>query len=252
MTAEEFVRGIPEFAAKNHPERIKAFGWFLHAQAGVAAFTTAHITKCYRDAHLDEPANMSSFLDFLAKKKPPELLKTGRNFRLAQQVREKLNREFGRGEVVLAVEKMLTDLPGKIADQSERLFLDEAITCYRHNALRAAIVMAWNLAYDHVCRWVLNDTKRLAEFNAGIPKQNPRKAHVTITRREDFEELKEDETVTIVGGMTGVSANVKRTLKEKLGRRNTYAHPTTHTIERAQVDDMITDLVNNVVRYFRL
>lgn len=252
MDIKEFVRGTPNFAARNHPERIKAFGWFLHTYRDMPAFSAGDISKCYSDADLDPPANMRRFLDSLAEKRPPELLKDSRGFRLAQPVRERLNQEFGRGEVVLTVEKMLMDLPGKITDDSERLFLDEALTCYRHNARRAAIVMVWNLAYDHVCRWVLADPKRLAEFNGRIPGRNKSKANVTIAKREDFEELKEDETVDIVGGMTGVSANVKRALKEKLGRRNTYAHPSTLTIERPQVDDMITDLVNNVVLYFKL
>jgi hypothetical protein len=252
VTIEEFVRGIPNFAAKSHPDRIKAFGWFLHAQRNVAGFKTADITKCYRDTHLDEPANMARFLDSLTEKKPPELLKSGGSYRLSQPVRERLDRVLGTAEMVVAVEKMLTDLPGKITDEGERLFLNEALTCYRHGAFRAAIVMVWNLTYDHVARWVLADAQRLAEFNTGIPKRNPRKAHVTIATRDSFEDLKEDETVDIFGALTGVSANVKRALKEKLGRRNTFAHPSTQTITRAQVDDMITDLVNNVVLHFTL
>lgn len=252
MTVEEFVRGIPNFASKNHPERIKAFGWFLHAVGGLAAFSAPAVTKCYDDTHLDQPANMGRFLNSLAEKKPPELLKDSRGFRLSQTVREKLDRELGRADVVVVVEKMLTELPGKIADEGERLFLDEALTCYRHKAFRAAIVMVWNLAYDHLARWVLADPQRLAAFNAGIPRRNKGKANVTIAARADFEELKEDEMIDILGYLPGFSDNVKRMLKEKLGRRNTYAHPSTLIINRPQVDDMITDLVNNVVLSFKL
>lgn len=252
MTIEEFVRGIPNFATKNHPERIKAFGWFLHTQRGMLAFSAPEMTQCYEDTHLDKPANMGRFLQSLAEKKPPELLKDSRGFRLSQSVRERLDRELGRAEVVVVVEKMLTDLSGKIADESERLFYNEALTCYRHSAFRAAIVMVWNLAYDHVLRWVLADVQRLADFNAGIAKRNRKKAYVRIVDRDDFEDLKEDEVVDILGGLMGVSANVKKSLKEKLGRRNTYAHPSTLIINRPQVDDMITDLVNNVVLHFKL
>ena len=85
-----------------------------------------------------------------------------------------------------------------------------------------------------------------------VNKRNAKKAHVQIVRREDFEELKEDETVDIVGGLPDITANMKRILKEKLGRRNTYAHPSTMTIARPQVDDMITELVNNVVLKLKL
>lgn len=252
MTIEDFVRGITNFATKNHPERIKAFGWFLHTERGMATFSAPAITKCYEDTHLDQPANMGRFLSSLAEKKTPELLKDSRGFRLAQTVRAKLDRDLGRSDVVIVVEKMLTELPGKIADEGERLFLNEALTCYRHGAFRAAIVMIWNLAYDHLARWVLSDPQRLADFNAGIPRRNKNKASVAITSRADFEELKEDEVIDVCGYLPGFSDNVKRMLKEKLGRRNTYAHPSTLTINRPQVDDMITDLVNNVVLHFKL
>jgi hypothetical protein len=190
---------------------------------------------------------MNRFLASLAEKRPPDLLKDAKGYRLTQHVRERLDRELGKVEAVVTVEKMLTDLPGKIADEGERLFLQETLTCYRHGAFRAAIVMVWNLAYDHLARWVLADPVRLAAFNAGIPKRNPKKAHVTIVKRDDFEELKEDETVDILGGLPGISGGVKKLLKDKLGRRNTYAHPSTLTVGRPHVDDMIFDLVQNVV-----
>ena len=120
---------------------------------------------------------------------------------------------------------------------------------------RAAIVMVWNLAYDHMMRWVLADPQRLTEFNAGIAKRNSKKAALVIATRDDFEQLTEGETVDVLGGVTGVSDNLKKMLKEKLGRRNTFAHlcpRRTMIIVRSQVDDMITDLVNNVVLHFTL
>ena len=252
VDADAFVRQIPAFSSRNHPEKIKALGWFLHTHRARERFTAKDVRDCYDVAHLDQPADMNRFLRSLTEKRPRELLRDAQGYRLAQAVRERLDRELGKAQTVLVVETMLTDLPGKIADDAERLFLNETLTCYRHGAFRAAIVMAWNLAYDHIARWVLADMQRLADFNAAIPKRNPRKAHLAIVKREDFEELKEDETVDIVGGLPGMSGNVKRLLKEKLGRRNTYAHPSTLRVERAQVDDMITDLVNNVVLNLRL
>jgi hypothetical protein len=252
VDANEFVRQIPAFSSKNHPEKIKAFGWFLHTHRGRDRFTAAEIRGCYDAAHLDPPANANRFLDSLTEKKPAELLKDAQGYRLAQHVREKLDQTLGKADVVLVVEKVLTDLHDQLADEGERVFYNETITCYRHGAFRAAIVMAWNLTYDHVARWVLADATRLAAFNAGIAKRNPKKAHVQIVKREDFEELTEDEAVDLVGGLPGITGNMKRSLKEKLGRRNTYAHPSTMKVERPQVDDMITDLVNNVVLRLKL
>jgi hypothetical protein len=247
VNVSEFVHSIPGFSGKNHPEKIKAFGWFLHAHVKADRFGAAEIRRCYDDSNQDPPANMHRFLESLAEKRPPDLLKDARGYRLAQAVREQHDRTLGRVEAVITIEKMLTDLPGLIADESERVFLTEALTCYRHGAFRAAIVMAWNLAYDHLARWILADAPRLANFNAGIAKKNSQKAHITIAKREDFEGLTENETVEIAAKLPAFSANVATSLKEKLRRRNTYAHPSLHKATRAQVDDMITDLVHNVV-----
>lgn len=247
MNAHDFSRVLPGFATKSHPDKIKLFGWFLHVHGNRDRFSASDIRTCYDNSDVQQPANVNRFLDSLVEKRPSELLKDARGYRLAQQVREQLDRQVGREDMVIRIETQLAELPGKIAEESERLFLAEALICYRHGAFRAAIVMTWNLAYDHLTRWIITDPQRLAAFNIGISKRNPRKAHVTIVSREDFEELKEDEVIDIIGTLSGFSANVKRLLKEKLGRRNTYAHPSTLTIDRAQVDDMITDLVNNVV-----
>jgi hypothetical protein len=67
---------------------------------------------------------------------------------------------------------------------------------------------------------------------------------VTVAVRSDFEELKEDEVIDITSNLTGITGNIKRSFKARLGRRNTYTHPSTMTISTPQVDDMITDLVN--------
>jgi hypothetical protein len=45
----------------------------------------------------------------------------------------------------------------------EGTYLDEALTCYRNNAVRAAIVMTWNLAFAHLCDHIFKN--RIADFN---------------------------------------------------------------------------------------
>ena len=247
MDAREFVASDPDFARKNHPKRIKAFGWFLHVHEQRERFNAGDIRRCYDVCDLNQPANMARFLESLSEKTPPELLHDAGGYRLSQPIRGQLEREYGGVDSVVTIERMLADLPGKLSDEGERVFLVETLLCYRYKAYRAAIVMVWNLAFDHLLRWVLADPGRLMEFNAGIAKRNPSKAKVVIDSRDDFEDLKEDEIIDIVGHVSGISNGLKRLLKEKLGRRNTYAHPSLLHVERAQVDDMITDLINNVV-----
>jgi hypothetical protein len=247
VSLPEFVGRVPGFAQLVHAERIKHFVWFLQSIQGRHSVTVPEIRACYDLANNEIPANLARSVEALTEKKPPDLLKSGGKYRLHAVQREKLDARYGRTESVIAIEQTLAELPAKLRSESERIYLEETLACYRHRAFRAAIVMVWILAYDHLLGWILADGNRLAKFNEGIAKRNSKKAHTTISRHSDFEELKEDEVVDIVGNLSGITANMKRSLKEKLGRRNMYAHPSTMAVSRHQVDDMISDLVYNIV-----
>lgn len=243
----DFVKQVPNFAALTHAEKVKHFVWYLQTGGGKTAVRVSDVRVCYSVSDLDLPGNLQRSMDALAEKRPPDLLKSSSGYRLHATALAVLNGKYGRAESTVMVERALAELPAKLSNASEREFLEETLTCYRHHAFRATIVMVWNLAYDHLMHWILNDPARLSRFNQGIPKRNPKKSHVSVEVRADFEELKEDEVVDIASHLTGISDNMKRSLKEKLGRRNMYAHPSTMVISKPQVDDMITDLVNNVI-----
>lgn len=81
---------------------------------------------------------------------------------------------------------MRKDLIGKVSDEAEHPFLSEAIRCYNVKAFRGATVMAWNLAYNQLLKWVLANAQRLADFNAKIIPRIGRKRGtglVTCTAR---------------------------------------------------------------------
>jgi hypothetical protein len=59
--------------------------------------------------------------------------------------------------------------------------------------------------------------------------------------------LKEFEIIELCKNANLLNDNLVRTLKEKLGKRNTAAHPSTMIVVQSQADDVVTDLVNNVV-----
>src|SRR5260370_17888820 len=124
------------------------------------------------------------------------------------------------------------------------------MTCYNSRAFRAAIVMVWNLAYDHLLHWILADSGRLAAFQAHIAgRVGPKKAAaITITKREDFEDLKESETLDICGTAGLFSSdNTKKILEIQLTKRNLAAHPSLVVIAGPQAEDPISSLINNVV-----
>jgi hypothetical protein len=145
------------------------------------------------------------------------------------------------------VDKLLAELPSKVPGAHESVFLKEALTCYRVQAFRSAIVMAWNLAYDHLLRWLLADSARLQTFNQRIPIRYPKKQQVQVSRFDDFEDLKESEVIEVASSAGLVNGNVVKVLDKELKRRNSAAHPSPTVFTLYQAQDSITDLVNNVV-----
>jgi len=104
------------------------------------------------------------------------------------------------------------------------------------------------LAYSHLLYWILSDATRLANFNSAIMKRYAKKASITISRYDDFnDELKESEVIEVCNSASLYNSNIFKILKEKLGKRNTAAHPSTVVVVQLQADDVVTDLVNNVI-----
>jgi hypothetical protein len=249
MELHEFTAVVPGFGSLSQPDQVLHFGWYLHTHRGKESFDQAAIRACYRERHMDEPP-LSKIFNRLLERRPKVILQTGSTVRLESKVREQLDAKYGQHESTIAVSKMMKDLIGKVSNQAEKLFLSEAISCYHVKAFRAAIVMAWNLAYDHLLHWILNDPTRLSDFNAKIlgrigPK---RVTGMVITKREDFEHLTEQETLDICkNAALFTSDNTKKILDMQLTKRNLAAHPSLVSIAGPQADDAITSLVTNVV-----
>jgi hypothetical protein len=245
MVLEDIVKGITGFSAWKHADKIKFFAWFIHSQGGRDRFTPSDIRSCYDGLSLERPSDVNPFLTAMLSRKPKEVLRDTRGYVLETRIREPLEARFGQRAATTQVDKLLAELPTRIPNLVERDFLKEALICFRHKAFRAAIVMTWNLAYDHLCEYVL--TKKLAEFNGQLPKTYPKADISVIATKEDFSELKESQVMQVCRSANITSKDVHKVLKEKLDRRNTYAHPSTITLAPQTAEEYIIDLVNNGV-----
>lgn len=241
----DFAGSSPGFYRSTAVDQLLVLAWFSEARQQRASFDGAYMRQCFKDVGVDAP-DMSVYLRRLAAKKPPQLVKEKGGYRLAGAVRRALDTRLGGDPTTIAVAKALTDLPDRVTNLAEREFLAEALNCYRVCAYRATVIMAWNLAYDHLTRWVFADTTRLASLNAGIAARYPKK-NLTLTKHEDADELKESEFIEAVRTGNLLDKNTTQILREKLGRRNMAAHPSRVSISQHSADDMITDLVTNVI-----
>jgi len=245
MELTDFANQVSGFDEAPPREKIRLFAWFLDAYRGKEVFDNADIRACFSALHISDP-NVAKYLQRMVDYK--DLMKVRGGFKLERAARTTLDTKYGTHQSVVQVSKLLSDLPGKVSDLAEKNFLGEAIKCYRIEAYRACVVMTWNLAYSHLLHWISNDAKRLGEFNAGIARRYPKKPPITIASYDEFlEELKESEVIEICSTAGIINSTVIRILKEKLGKRNTAAHPSAVLIVQSQADDVVTDLVNNVV-----
>lgn len=142
--------------------------------------------------------------------------------------------------------KTLRDLLVTITDSEQNIFLDEAIKCFEINAFRASIVMVWNLTVDHLFEYILS--KKLTEFNAVLSTNTDRRVRIiSVCAKDDFGEIPEGKFIEFCRQSRIISNYVRKILEEKLGTRNTYAHPSNMTLTESKTIEFIEDLVNNVV-----
>jgi len=248
MSLVQAVSGLP-IATWSHADRIRFFAWHLHRHEGREAFNSSDIARCFDDLVLQKPTSINPFLVRMSEGKTKQMLRSRDGYRLERTQLEKLDSKYGARPITIQVTKLLEELPGKVPDIAEREFLKEALICYRYGAFRAAIVMCWNLSFDHLLHFVLK--QHLSAFNdqwpKNFPKQNQKARVQQIATRDDFSELKESEVLTICKGAAIITPDLYKILEEKLGKRNSAAHPSTVAISQIQAGGVIDDLVNNVV-----
>lgn len=251
MDLKEFAQ-ICGLTGLSQPDRILHLGWFLHTQKNSETFDQGAIRACYREMPLAEP-NFSEQFTRLIARSPKVVIKVKDGLKLEHSLRVEMDGKYGQQGYAVQITQLLKGLPARIPDLKERTYLDEALSCYKVGAFRAAIVMTWNLAYHHLCQYIIQ--KKLAEFNARWPISNPghhKKAGINaVSKIEDFgEEFRESQVIKISHDANIITGDVFKVLDQKLGLRNSAAHPSDVIVGQLQADHFIDDLVKNVVLHF--
>ena len=248
MRLRDLVDQVSAFDTAAPKEQIKLFAWWLHVHNGKELFGPAEVRNCYATLHVDEPPALATYLTRMANARPADLLREKGKYKLARQVRTGLDSSYGVHQSIVQVSKILSDLPGRIPNVDQRIFLTEALKCYKVESYRACIIMTWNLAYAHLLDWILSDRTRLDRFNAAISKRYQKITTLKITKYDEFlDELKESQVIEICNTASLFNSNIFKILKDKLDRRNIAAHPSSVVVVQSQADDVVTDLVNNVL-----
>ncbi|MCH8840193.1 MAG: hypothetical protein IH831_05865 [Planctomycetes bacterium] len=140
----------------------------------------------------------------------------------------------------------LQEMAGDVSDDLESTFLDEALTCLKAQAYRAAIVMGWKLAYYHVRSWII--AEHLQAFNAELTKRyrNKTKLYDPVSCHDDFPDG-EHFVLSVCRDCKILDKKRFRLLEPALIERNNYAHPSSLQATAPHAAGYISNLVKNVL-----
>jgi len=249
LDLSDFIKAIPRFSSLAYAEKIKIFAWYLHRHRGLVTISPSSVSACFDELVLEKPTAITPFFTSIIKRRPGVMLRRGSEYSLERRVLDEYDKRYGQRETTVAVDRLLTALSDSLADGVEKAYLDEALVCFRHGAFRASIVMTWNLAYDHLCQYTLS--KHLSDFNAQLPKTCPKADISSVSKRDDFTELKESQVLQVCKSANIVTSSLHKVLKEKLDKRNIAAHPSGISMSRLTAEEYISDLTKNVLLKLR-
>lgn len=252
-TLSSFLLSLPNFKELSARSLILLVAYHMF-RGGQTNFARTELVAAFGDGGVPLPRRLANRLVQLSGGKAAPLLRvTGGKYALSV---------FGQKEVQDYLETTqspaarqpplpaLTALVGKISGDAEQRFLAEAIACLEVKARRAAVVMVWLMTVDHLQRYVL--AHRLAEFNAAWASRGDYRGHA-VASQDDFLEVRDESTfIDILWSATIITKDIRRILDEKLGFRNTCAHPNDIVIPESKVLAAIEDLVYNVVLKYPL
>jgi hypothetical protein len=250
MTVEEdlrsFVAGVDGFASRGHADKIRLFAWLQHHLFKKERFNTADINLCY-DKLSYERSNTSQYLKNMVGK---ELLKDSAGYRCEGKFRTQYDAKFGVHPVTLSVRQLVKDLVNVLPELEEKDIFQEAMVCLKYDAGRAAIIMVWNIAFYHLCRYIL--AHELTKFNNQIPVRYPKKWKLAdmplINKYDDFgDEMSEREVLEVASSAAIINNTMFKVYKAKLDDRNSAAHPSTAHVTQVQAEGFIDSLINNTI-----
>jgi hypothetical protein len=259
MTLLEFLRGIPNFQEYSRKSKILLLAYFLRQHRGLIEFAARDILACCRGV-MKPPSGLPQQLKLLSKGKNSALIagsKTGSYSLNLVGLNEVEGYLSSTAQSAHSVDVFLAQaLPylkrvlARVTEENQRKFMAEAVSCLGADARRAAIIMTWAGAIDHLYSYILRH--KLADFNKALGRRADKYSHVKIVAKDDFCDIKESVFIEVARSANIISNDVRKILDEKLGIRNTCAHPSGVEVHGTKVVNFVEELVDNVIVKYTL
>ncbi|MCR4313293.1 MAG: hypothetical protein NUV58_03530 [Candidatus Roizmanbacteria bacterium] len=241
---ETFIEKFDDFSKWGGKEQVDYFAYFLTAEENMDNFTAKQIQDCFDVLSLKQYARTASYLSENVGKKDGRYVKGNSGYRLERSVYDEIKQRVNNEPKKVQVSQQLTDLISKIKDSQEKSFLIEALNCYRVEAYRATIIMVWILAIDHFQKYIFG--QKLNDFNKALAK-NPDKKVQKIVNYDDFSDLSESKFIEVSRSANIITNDIRKILDEKLGIRNSAAHPSSIVFTGHKTTEFALDIINNIL-----
>lgn len=243
-----YYEAIPNQLAQTDADLVNFFMYFVIVEQGKSSVTAKEVGECFELCDLKLPSRLPQILSEGTKGRFPRYIKSSVGYRLHRTVADKLSSQLGSRRVVQQTSAELRSLETSFPDGPKKIFLAEAVDCFEAGANRAAIVMTWILAVDHLYDYILSN--KLNEFNVALTANPPNKKMTRVSVKDDFSDLKEGKFIELCRAANIISNDVRKILDDSLGVRNTAAHPSGVEVARSKAISVIEDLVLNIMKKF--
>jgi hypothetical protein len=246
LSPQQFYDAVGGVEGVKQADLIDLFAYFLIVECEENSVSPKQINQCFEACDLHPPARTAAHLSEGARHKPRSYIKTNDGYRLERARREVLAKLVVQDQTRRSPSIELRRLESKLQAGAQRQFLAETTDCLEIGAYRAAIVMAWILALDHMYAHVFKNYLQI--FNTTLANDGDKRIKVkSIIKPADFTEMPESKFIELCRTAKIISNDVRKVLEQKLGTRNSCAHPSGIVVKRSKAEEFIEDLIENVV-----
>lgn len=244
MKLADYVTSIESFYAADAKDQTDYLAFYLAHHKAVDSFTSTDILNLFKELSLQPYTRLAPYLTDQSKLRNGKYIKRPKGYQLHAPFRSQLEQQIAKAPVLVALDEELEKQIAQVSDIYERDLLEEAARCYKVKAYRAAVVMIWAVTMSHMYSYVF--TNKLADFNNAIAAAKDKKLK-PIKKIEDFSEMNEDKFIMLMRSAGIVTKDTRKILDEKLGTRNTAAHPSKTHLKESKAVEFGHDLLSNVI-----
>lgn len=245
MTLFDFIDQFDDFSSWPPKKQIDYIAYYLQVLQSEDSVAAKTIAQAAHDLSLKPYVRLPQYLSESTNNKQGSYVKAaGGGYKLEHGALQAIAKDINNEPTKIAVSTQLTALAAKVSNPVEADFLREAINCHRVKSHRAAIILLWLVAMHHLQNYIF--ANKLAEFNTALAK-NPEKKMNKIVIFDDFSDIGESKQIELARSAGIISNDVRKILDEKLGVRNSAAHPSGVTFSEHKATEFALELLSNVL-----